>query len=358
MDGERMETPGVVVIVPEPSALRVVGEVTCVHCGKTLPNEGALLLHERKTHPIEGLQPKQHNAGTVSADSHGAAGSASATAGTVKAFYCPIEGCARSLPSKRPFPRLGQLKQHYGHAHASKEHECPACKKLFGLKDVFNRHVKMCGKEHVCSCSPRIFPSRAALLMHIKRTKHAPAQPREEAGDARGEGEHAGMARGEGEHAGMTDKEAESQRGDGREFATQTEDMRALLEWAGADLMHSISTGCQFSPPPSPLHVHTASQFSPPPSPHACDMPPLSHAASQTDTASSKEHEAEWLKFMSDGFTQTHADSFLAETAFAGVSTTAAVTSITCETQTSFPFLEEVEEEDEEQDAQRKSVGV
>lgn len=26
-------------------------------------------------------------------------------------YYCPVQNCERSLPNKRPFPRLGQLKQ-------------------------------------------------------------------------------------------------------------------------------------------------------------------------------------------------------------------------------------------------------
>ncbi len=143
--------------------------------------------------------------------------------------------------------------------------------------------------------------------------------------------------------------------------------MRSLLEWGDEDLMSSISIGCQFSPPAAELDVvHVGSQFSPPGSPMgstsfhavphsavtmtashlASSLPPIVHAASQTDldataqtavvstiaSATNTGTDAEpqqpvegvdWLRIASDVFTQTQEPIATSET----------------QTQTSFPPL-------------------
>ena len=90
---DRPFTPGkMTVVVPAEEELKIesTGSVCTVQgCEKLFQTSSHLQMHLAKHH--EGRQ-------------------LSARVGSI-AYYCPVENCERSLPGKKPFPRLGQLKQ-------------------------------------------------------------------------------------------------------------------------------------------------------------------------------------------------------------------------------------------------------
>lgn len=90
-----------------------------------------------------------------------------------RVYYCPVENCARRKGKENPFPRLGQLKQHFQTVHSQKKFRCPKCEKLFGLRDVCKRHEMECGIQFMCASCNETFRSRNALYQHAKRKKHA-----------------------------------------------------------------------------------------------------------------------------------------------------------------------------------------
>jgi hypothetical protein len=70
-------------------------------CSKILFNTASLRMHVVKTHNI-----------TASDEEKALFTRNSAKKKCVKKhFYCPVDGCSRGKSSKKPFPRLGQLKQ-------------------------------------------------------------------------------------------------------------------------------------------------------------------------------------------------------------------------------------------------------
>lgn len=88
-----------------------------------------------------------------------------------KHFYCPVKHCVRGQGTKRPFPRMSQLKQHYMTVHAEKKNICSKCGKGFGLPDACHRHELKCGQLFACSCGCP-YTTMEALLTHAQRQMH------------------------------------------------------------------------------------------------------------------------------------------------------------------------------------------
>eukprot|EP00731_Ephydatia_muelleri_P026894 Em0018g994a len=93
-----------------------------------------------------------------------------------RVYYCPVENCDRRKGKENPFPRLGQLKQHYQSVHSEKKFRCQKCDKLFGLRDVCRRHEAECGQQFKCASCDETFRSRNALYQHAKRKHHATSE--------------------------------------------------------------------------------------------------------------------------------------------------------------------------------------
>lgn len=132
-------------VYPEPDSLEIIGSVDCPHCKALLPSQGSLRLHIVAKHEGQG--------GTLRAKT------------TKRWFYCPALDCQRHT---RPFPRLGELKQHYGTVHAPQKFACDMCGKRFGMMSLCMRHKAHCGKTFDCVCG-YTGRSKGALHMHCKR---------------------------------------------------------------------------------------------------------------------------------------------------------------------------------------------
>jgi len=88
-----------------------------------------------------------------------------------KHFYCPVKHCVRGQGTKRHFPRMSQLKQHYMTVHAEKKNVCSKCGKGFGLPDTCRRHELKCGQLFICSCGCP-YTTVEALFTHARRQMH------------------------------------------------------------------------------------------------------------------------------------------------------------------------------------------
>ena len=165
-------------VTPLPVQLAIIGAVRCTQCERELSNSGALRIHMWKAHGERGgnnivggfgeggsqeesetnSRLEEHEQAKEGREKgREALGRDLATTSACiiasspgdhamekkehrkKMFFCPVRGCRRG-DGGAPFPRLGQLKQHYGTVHSEKQHVCSRCSKGFGMKDAFLRH--------------------------------------------------------------------------------------------------------------------------------------------------------------------------------------------------------------------------
>lgn len=143
------------VVTPVVGDLSIECAVQCPFpgCGEVLQSSSQLHMHTVRRHDRGSLDP--------------------ATGSSVKLFYCPFEGCKRSEGGGRPFPRLGQLKQHYQTVHSEKVFTCRRCGREFGLRDVCLRHENQCGEDFTCATCGVVFHTKNALYKHAKRKQHS-----------------------------------------------------------------------------------------------------------------------------------------------------------------------------------------
>ena len=92
------------VICPsEEDLLMIESDIACpLSCGRIFSNTSSLEMHLTKTHKKPTDPAKEHLYDKQKSKTGPK---------TVKKYFCPVEGCPRSKESKRPFPRMGQLKQ-------------------------------------------------------------------------------------------------------------------------------------------------------------------------------------------------------------------------------------------------------
>ncbi|XP_048576819.1 ATM interactor isoform X2 [Nematostella vectensis] len=143
-------------------------------CSKILCNKPSLRMHVIKTHKIADTDEENR---CFDKSCH-------QKTKAIKHFYCPVEGCSRGPGKRKPFPRLGQVKQgteqsmntskmqrHYMTIHADKKFTCTKCSRSFGMKDACERHEAKCGQIFHCTCTCP-FSTREAMLMHAQRNQH------------------------------------------------------------------------------------------------------------------------------------------------------------------------------------------
>ena len=69
-------------------------------CDRIFPNKPSLRMHLIKTHSVVTCSKEREMFAKGKSKSK-----------VEKHFYCPAKYCTRGIENKRPFPRLGQLKQ-------------------------------------------------------------------------------------------------------------------------------------------------------------------------------------------------------------------------------------------------------
>jgi len=90
------------------------------------------------------------------------------------AFYCPMVKCKYHIAEsvqKKYFKTFKLLKQHYTKVHATKEHACDNCGKMFASKTYLDIHEKTCGTIFSCQCGAT-FPAFESLQTHSRRKAH------------------------------------------------------------------------------------------------------------------------------------------------------------------------------------------
>ncbi|KAJ7337105.1 hypothetical protein OS493_009957 [Desmophyllum pertusum] len=127
-------------------------------CSKVFHNRSCLRMHLIKTHGVACEDKNIYTPGQGKSR-------------VEKRFYCPVKYCVRGQGTKRHFPRMSQLKQHYMTIHAEKKNVCSKCGKGFGLPDACRRHELKCGQLFTCSCGCP-YTTREALLTHTRRQMH------------------------------------------------------------------------------------------------------------------------------------------------------------------------------------------
>ncbi|KAL9975719.1 hypothetical protein ACROYT_G012911 [Oculina patagonica] len=129
-------------------------------CSRVFQNRSCLRMHLIKTHGVasDGEEKKLYVRGQSKSQ-------------VEKHFYCPVKHCVRGQGTKRPFPRMSKLKQHYMTVHAEKKNVCSKCGRGFGLPDACRRHELKCGQLFTCSCGCP-YTTIEALLTHARRQMH------------------------------------------------------------------------------------------------------------------------------------------------------------------------------------------
>ncbi|XP_077983100.1 uncharacterized protein LOC144437941 [Glandiceps talaboti] len=140
-------------------------------CSRIISNPAAMKMHLNKVHHIY----EHPNEAQLFVPLRRTGKKKSVT----KLFYCPIEGCRRSVGSKRHFARLPLVKQHYLKMHAEKKMFCRKCEKGFSTQSDCKRHEEICGRLFYCGCGCP-YSTREALLTHQRRQQHSlPSQPKD-----------------------------------------------------------------------------------------------------------------------------------------------------------------------------------
>jgi hypothetical protein len=120
------------------SSLAIVGRVPCERCERTFSNSGALRLHMSKVHLA--CVPSARTQAALVVEAAGIEQDCKdATQENNREFFCPEPECPRGVGGK-PFPRMGQLRQHWGTVHAERQFVCRLCSRAFGMQDACLRH--------------------------------------------------------------------------------------------------------------------------------------------------------------------------------------------------------------------------
>ena len=91
------------VFCPTEESLKIIENgVPCsqIGCDRIFPNQPTLRMHLIKTHGIITCAKEKEIFAKGKHEPR-----------IEKHFYCPVKKCTRGMETKRPFPRLGQLKQ-------------------------------------------------------------------------------------------------------------------------------------------------------------------------------------------------------------------------------------------------------